>query len=264
MRLVRSVLLSALGVAHGFSLRTGGVSGGPYATLNLGEAPDETFANRAENRRRFFADAGLDGDLVAEVTQVHGDRVVFARPEAGRVIIAGVPGGQALADPVEADAIVAAPGVAAAVRVADCVPILLFDPLTGSAAAVHSGWRGTAARVVEKAVAALENAAGAKPDGLRAALGPSIRRCCYEVSDELAERFESDPAFGPATIDRSTARPRLDLAAANARLLEGAGLRQDHIDDLAMCTACEPARFFSHRRDAGRTGRHLAAIAAGR
>ncbi len=264
MRLLSSSLLRACGVPHGFGVRTGGVSTGPCATLNLGLTVGDAPAHVAENRRRFFVDAGIDEARVPELVQVHGDRIVFARVEGDGLLLAALPAGPPLAAFVEADAVVAAPGAAAAVRVADCVPVLLYDPDSGAAAAVHAGWRGTASHIVAKAVEALGRAHGARPQVLRAVIGPAIGRCCYEVGDDLARRFEADPAFGAAVVRRDGARPHLDLAEANRRLLEGAGLKADHVEALGLCTACDGERFFSHRRDAGRTGRHLAAIAAGR
>jgi YfiH family protein len=158
----------------------------------------------------------------------------------------------------EADAVVsAASGVAACVSVADCVPVLLADPATGTVAAVHAGWRGTLARAAAEGVAALAGA-GAPPERLLAAVGPSIGPCCYEVSEELAARFRAEIGTG-AVVDG--ARPHLDLWSANARLLAAAGLRSERIEVMGRCTACERALFFSHRRDAGRTGRQMAFIA---
>jgi YfiH family protein len=240
MRILESPLLS--GFPHGFTTRDGGVSAPPWDTLNLGGRVGDDPASVAENWRRLEGATGLG---FARVRQVHGARVVRAER-------AGSPA-------EEADAVVsAARGVAACVSIADCVPVLLADPSTGAVAAVHAGWRGTLARAAAEGVAALAGGAGASAEGLLAALGPSIGPCCYEVSPELAARFRAD--LGPAAVVEG-ARPRLDLWSANALVLAAAGLRPERIDVVGRCTACERELFFSHRRDAGRTGRQAAFIA---
>jgi YfiH family protein len=240
MRILESSLLS--GFRHGFTTRDGGVSGPPYDTLNLGGLVGDDPAHVAENWRRLERATGLG---FARVRQVHGARVVRAER-------AGPPA-------EEADAVVsAARGVAACVSVADCVPVLLADPESGAVAAIHAGWRGTLAGAAAEGVAALASGAGASPERLLAAVGPSIGPCCYEVSDDLAARFLA--ALGVAAVVEG-ARPRLDLWSANARLLAGAGLRPERIEVMGRCTACERDLFFSHRRDAGRTGRQMAFIA---
>jgi purine-nucleoside/S-methyl-5'-thioadenosine phosphorylase / adenosine deaminase len=239
MPILRSALLDAF--PHGFTTRLGGVSPAPWDSLNLGGAVGDAPERVAENWRRLEADTGLG---FARVRQVHGARAVRAdRPCA----------------PVEeADAVVSLrPGVAACVSVADCVPVLLADPGSGAVAAVHAGWRGTLARAAAEGVRALAREAGAPPARLLAAVGPSIGPCCYEVSADLAERFRLE--LGP--VVRGESAPRLDLWAANRRVLEEAGLHPGRIEILGRCTACERDLFFSHRRDAGQTGRQMAFIA---
>jgi copper oxidase (laccase) domain-containing protein len=122
---------------------------------------------------------------------------------------------------------------------------------------VHAGWRGTLAGAAGEGVRAL-SAAGAAPARLLAAVGPSIGPCCYEISPELAATFAQ--ALGEDVI-RPGPRPRLDLWSANRKVLLAAGLAPDRVEILGRCTACEPAEFFSHRRDAGRTGRQVAFVA---
>jgi len=228
---------------HGFTTRGGGCSAPPLDALNLGDAVGDDPACVAENWARLRGATGLG---FARVRQVHGDRVV----EAAR---AGPP-------EAEADAVVsAAAGVAACVSVADCAPILVADPDGRAVAAVHAGWRGTLARAAARAVEALARGHGARPERLLAAVGPAIGPCCYEVSPDLAARFRE--AFGPATGNPSPAQARVDLWLANARVLVEAGLRPENVDLLRRCTSCEAERFFSHRRDAGRTGRQVGFIA---
>jgi hypothetical protein len=239
MELLTAALLADL--PHGFTTRAGGASAAPFDALNLGELVGDDAAAVEENWRRLEAATGL---AFARVRQVHGARVVAA---AG-----------ATRPCLEADGVVSSrPGVAACVSVADCVPILLASPDGRAVAAVHAGWRGTIALVAAEGARALAAAAGVGVQRLRAAVGPSIGACCYQVSAELADRFEA--AFGPSVVRRAAGQPRLDLWEANLRALRDAGV--ERIEVMRRCTACDPARFFSHRRDGGRTGR-MAAFAA--
>jgi YfiH family protein len=240
MAIIQSPLLS--GFPHGFTTRSGGASSGPFESLNLGGQVGDDPACVAENWSRLERETGL---RFARVRQVHGARAIRA---------------DAATAPVdEADAVVSrGEGVAACVSVADCVPVLLADPVSGAAAAVHAGWRGTIARAAAEGVRALAREAGAPAARLLAAIGPSIGPCCYEVSLDLAARFEGE--LGVETV-RPGPAPRLDLWRANAAVLRAAGVAADRIEILARCTACERDRFFSHRRDAGRTGRQVAFIA---
>ena len=238
MQILESPLLA--GFRHGFTTRDGGVSEPPYDRLNLGGAVGDDAARVAENWRRLERATGLG---FARVRQVHGARVVRA--------------GAACEPAEEADAVVStAAGVAACISIADCVPVLLADPETGAVAAIHAGWRGTLARAAEAAVAALGET-GAPAARLLAAVGPSIGPCCYEVSEDLAARFAGEISG----VVRPGPRPRLDLWEANVRVLEAAGLGRERIEVLGRCTSCEREVFFSHRRDAGRTGRQMAFIA---
>ena len=240
--ILRSRLLA--GHPHGFTTRHGGASGGRFRSLNLSSTVGDDPARVEENWARLRAATGL---AFARVRQVHGCRVV----EAG----AGSP-------PVEeADAITtAAPGVAACVAVADCVPVLLADPRSGAVAAIHAGWRGTLAGAAAEGVRALAVRHGARPGDLLAALGPSIGPCCFEVDREIALRFRD--ALGDTAATARNQGSRVDLWRANDIVLRQAGLSRRRIETLGRCTSCEERTFFSHRRDGGRTGRHVAFIAA--
>lgn len=241
MRL-RSALLDEHGFVHGFSTREGGVSEGPFGSLNLGRTVGDDPARVAENTRRFVE--ALGGPRLFEVSQVHGRVVV----EVGAAPIEAV-------RRIEADGLVAsAAGDAVAVRTADCVPILLGNVETGAVAAVHAGWRGVEARIVEVAIERL----GA-PTALVAAIGPHVRLEAFEVSEEVAERIAA-AAHGAEVVEARDPRPHVDLSAAVRAQLAHAGVAR--VDDVGGCTHAEPRRFFSHRRDAGRTGRHLSAIVA--
>ncbi|HSP19154.1 MAG TPA: peptidoglycan editing factor PgeF [Myxococcaceae bacterium] len=233
-----------LPVRHGFTLREGGVSEGKRATLDLGPAANAG-ADVHENRARLARAVGLPSDRLVLAEQVHGAAVVRASPGT-------VP---------EADALwTDAPDAWIGIRTADCVPLLLCSDDGLRVAAVHSGWRGTAARIAGAAVAELGRA-GTRAGRLHAAIGPAIGVCCYEVSDDLAHRFAE--AFGAEVARRDGERPHLDLRLAVRRTLIAAGVPEAHIEDVPGCNACDGVRFFSHRRDRGGTGRHLAFIAPG-
>ncbi len=239
------LLARSLPARHGFTLRSGGVSEGKRASLDVGPAADAG-ADVRENRARVARAAGFPVNGLALAEQVHGTAVVRARPGT-------LP---------EADALwTDARDVWIGIRTADCVPLLLCSEDGSRVAAVHSGWRGTADRIGAVAVATLGRE-GTPAEALRAAIGPSIGACCYEVSEDLARRFAD--AFGSEVVRRQGPRPYLDLRLAVRQTLVQAGVPEAHIEDVPGCNACDPRRFFSHRRDRGGTGRHLAFIAPGR
>ena len=277
-----SRLLAAEGVIHGFSLRTGGVSTGPLESLNLGRGVGDDADGVEENLRRLAGEAGLPGpQAFASAYQVHGDRVVGASQAAALIAMHEIfPATESRESDgshgIEADAVVALePGIAASVRVADCVPVLLFAPERGIGAAVHSGWRGTRLSIAGRGVRALQHVAGANPKTILAAIGPSIGRCCYEVSRDLADRFEAYmPSSGryipyPAVADERGVvhvPPRSGVAIGAGTIaasggVAAVGVRPERIEQVPGCTSCDRSAFFSHRRDQGRTGRHLAFVA---
>ncbi|MFL5422709.1 MAG: polyphenol oxidase family protein [Myxococcales bacterium] len=273
---VTSRLLAAEGVVHGFSVRRGGVSTGGLESLNLGRGVGDDATAVEENLQRLARAAGLPGPAAfASAYQVHGDRVVGASRDGRKQEAAGsfefreifpateAPPSEPAAGGINADAVVALePGIAAAVRVADCVPVLLFAPERGVGVAVHSGWKGTRLSIAARGVRALQHVTGADPKNVLAAIGPSIGRCCYEVSPDLADLFRSlfgpDAADDPAKVDR----PHLDLRRCVEGALLSAGVPAERIEQVAGCTSCDRSSFFSHRRDQGRTGRHMAFIAS--
>jgi len=245
---LRSALLTRSGFSHAFNLRSGGVSLAPFDTFNLGGAVGDDRAHVAENHQQFAHAAGYATGALFEVNQVHGGAVRLVGDEDPSTLRAR-----------EADGLIALAGrIAVGIRVADCVPVLLADPATGAVAAVHAGWRGVVSEVLEAAVRGLLQQ-GADAGNLRAAIFPHIRSCCFEVGDDVADTLRgASPVDG--VIDRSRAKPHVDLAAIVQAQLQRLRLASMHIDDVPGCTCCEPARFFSYRRDGKRSGRHLAAI----
>ena len=239
------------GVTFAFTERSGGVSRAPYASLNLGSRCGDDPAAVRRNRALVLGalGAGSVADRLVEPRQVHGDHVVSARSSDGAALEA------VRAEALEgADAVVCtAPGVPVLLCFADCVPVVLVAP--GGFAVVHSGWRGTFARVCGKAVRALCAEAGCAPSEARAYIGPHIAGEDYEVSPELLSRFVEE--FGTMVNVKGMSR-NLSLSSAITSTLESAGVKPCQILDARLSTASHADRFFSYRAGSGRTGRHAA------
>jgi YfiH family protein len=192
------------------------------------------------------------------------------------------PVGSPPAAPPRGDALITAtPRLALAVRTADCLPVLLFDPGVPAAGVVHAGWRGTVRRIAEKTVAALRASYGADPARMHAVIGPGIHSCCYEVGEDVIEAFHSQFAYADAlfrnvqpenpadilmprqvlTAGPSPLRAHLDLEEANRRQLIAAGLKPENIVTGAPCTACRNDLLYSYRREGAAAGRLHAFIA---
>ena len=217
-----------------FSTRDGGVSEGPYSSLNLGILTDDDQARVAENRARLARAAGFSPDSVAMGWQVHGtDLLEWEGPPSG----GGFASPGAELQKVDGHA-TCARGVALLVLVADCLPVALVS--RERVAMLHCGWRGLAGGIVEKALEAFG------PDAsVSAAIGPGIGPCHYEVGEEVLDAF--------ADLDGVASGRMLDLKAVAAAKLRAGGV--DDVHDVDRCTYCEPDVFFSHRRDNGVTGR---------
>lgn len=225
------------GARAAFSTRRGGVSGAPFASLNLGILTADARDAVIENRRRLAAALGFAPERVAIGRQVHGAELARhsapQRPSPFAAPSDRVP---------EVDGhVVSEPGVAALVFVADCLPVALAGP--GGVAMLHCGWRGMAAGIVARGAEAV----GATD----AAIGPGIGACCYEVGAEVGDAF--------AGLGEGIAAGRmLDLAEVARRLLREAGV--EGIETAGICTRCEEGLFFSHRRDGERSGRQAGLV----
>jgi purine-nucleoside/S-methyl-5'-thioadenosine phosphorylase / adenosine deaminase len=236
--------------------RQAGVSAGRYATLNLSFAVGDDPALVRVNRSRAAAALGADlADLVF-AEQVHGSHaqiVTAADRGRGALATAGPPptaGPLRAAGPVgPADALVTTePGLVLTILVADCVPVVLYDPTAHVLACVHAGWRGTVARVTAAAVAAMESL-GSRPEQVIAGIGPAIGADRYQVGEDVAGAVRA--AFGPDAGRLLTAagpgRWQLDLAAANRCVLYAAGVPDGQIHQTGLATGPDPGLFFSHR-----------------
>lgn len=243
---------------HGISTRLGGVSKPPFESLNLALHVGDEPAAVGENRRRFCRALGLSEERLCTAEQVHGERIVrVTAAEAGR-------GARAYADAIAGtDALMTdVPGIPLLLCYADCMPVLLLDPVHKAAAVVHAGWKGTALGIAGKTVRAMQAAFGTRPEDCLAAIAPAIGASCYEIGEDVAAKFQAAfPAFGEKIVRRVSGRPHLDLWQANYRQLEAAGLLSRHIEIAAVCTACNTGLFFSYRAEKGTTGRIGAMIA---
>jgi len=218
-----------------FSTRLGGTSEGPFTSLNLGILTEDDPASVVENRNRLCDAVGADPDGATMAWQRHGATVTRAQPRG--IVTPGTVYDHC--DGLWSDEA----GRAMLLLTADCIPIAIARSNDGAPALeiLHAGWRGLLAGLIANGVRAL----GGR--GLTAAIGPSIGPCCYEVGDEVASPFRE--AFGDDVVRNG----KLDLWTSAERALRAAGC--DHVDRFDICTSCDSRRFFSHRRDSGRTGR---------
>jgi hypothetical protein len=233
----------APGADAAFTTRAGGVSEGPYASLNLATHVGDEPAAVATNRRVATLALGLDPDRVTWCDQVHGDTVAtVGGDDAGRTFEA--------CDGLVTDV----PGVPLAVMGADCMAVLLADRRRGIVGAAHAGRGGLVKGVVESTIAAMAGL-GARREDLSAALGPSIGACCYEVGDDVAAEVAAVLPVTRATTREG--RTALDLPKGVRHVLAREGVRS--VTVTGGCTAHEPAAYFSYRRD-GTTGRQAGIV----
>ncbi len=236
---------------HGFSHRTGGVSEGAFSSLNTGLHVGDERESVVENRTRVAraCDFGIENVICAE--QVHGARA--ARVDAtfagrGATVYAdALPGVDALISDT--------PGVLLSLFFADCLPVFFVDPTHRAVGIAHAGWKGLASSVLQNTITAMADAWQTAPADLLVAIGPGIGVAHFEVGPEVAAQFPQDTVW----FDGQE-KPRVDLPSAAARILQAAGVHSQNITVSADCTYTLPARYFSHRRDASRTGRMMGVI----
>jgi YfiH family protein len=262
-------------LVHGFSTRLDTIGGKKAAPFNLGFTENETRATVAERRGRFAASIGAANWPLFTARQFHSDVIHI-------IADARVP-----AEPPRADALLTqVSGILLAVQTADCAPILLVDTRHRAIAAIHAGWRGTLARIVQKVLGKMRMTFGTRPADVLAVIGPSIGPCCYEVGPEVAQAFAGQfdaakewfegpfdrLAFGeepnplpwlnmmPPGHQPPPPRVQLDLRAANRWQLLDAGVPRGRIVVSPLCTACHTDLLFSYRREGAAAGRLMAAI----
>jgi YfiH family protein len=251
-----SQLLSAAGLCHGVTGRGGGVSIAPCDSLNLALHVGDDVTAVLENRRRLCAMVGWELPRMTTAQQTHEDHVVaVGEAECGS-------GAGSYEDALaHTDALMTnQKQIPLVIFVADCVPVILFDPLKQVCAVVHDGWRGTVARLAAKTVFAMTVAYGCRPSDILAYIGPSISAAHFEVSEATAGQFRRmSPAYADCVRETKNILT-VDLWQANRQLLIDAGLAEKHIDLTESCVYEDRERFFSYRRDCSHTGRMAAFV----
>jgi len=233
-------------IRHAVTRRKRGIPFDFSLALHTGEDPETILDNRRLLAGIFGTNAGY-----VSVRQVHGDGIHIVESSENL-------GWTQEEKQIHADALITEiPGVVLTILTADCVPVLLFDPVRRAAGAVHAGWRGTAQSILPKTVRKMAETYGSRPENLIAAIGPAIGGCCYEVGTEVAEQFES---FPEALESAGNGTYRLDLKEINRRQLLAAGMRPERIEISPVCTSCENDRFFSYRKEGGCSGRFMSCI----
>ncbi|HZR65200.1 MAG TPA: peptidoglycan editing factor PgeF [Terriglobales bacterium] len=272
-------------LVHGFTTRRGGYSklyGGN--ALNLGFTAHDSRAAIERNRQTLVGEiTSVVGRQASRPSKTGSPQLLALRQIHSDIIhlVREIPD-----DPLSGDGLITdTPGILLGILTADCLPVILVDPKHRAVGVFHAGWRGTVKRIVEKGVGEMHRWFGTRPSDLRAAIGPGIRGCCYQVGPEVQSIFESQFSYGTELFRETKERnevhekyplfflsarapghtevPKkifLDLAEANRRQLLAAGVAAKNIADLGMCTSCRNDLFFSHRAEKGVTGRMMAVV----
>jgi len=238
--------------AHAFTTRLGGVSSGIYKSLNLAQRAGDDINNVRENYSRLCSALDISTDDLVCSTQVHGVNIrTITRDDCGKLL---------LPNPHEADALITqSPHAALMVFTADCVPILLYDPVKKAAGAVHAGWRGTAADIAGKTINKMITGFGCSPADICAAIGPCISKCCFETDNDVPDALVSSlGSTASSCFIKKDNKFMIDLKEANRLFLSRAGVRNIAVSN--ECTSCLPDKYWSHRKTKGRRGTQAAII----
>ncbi len=261
MRLFRFEGLSRVaGLTHGFASRSGGVSAGPFESLNLSLGVGDDPGAVRENRRRFCEALGVRSESVFAARQIHGESIACVndakrREQVGQGWLEGAHVGTADALLTDRE------GAVLVASAADCVLAAIVDPRRRIVGIAHCGWRGTFARLAEGLVREAVTRFRISPADLLAVLSPSIGPCCFEVGDEVMEEGLGSVRGFQRFARRGPRRWHVDLWEMNRSQLLSAGVRDDAIEISGQCTRCRSADFFSYRAGSGKTG--IAALAIG-
>ena len=231
-------------VRHGIFTRRGGVSAAPWDSLNLGGTVGDDIQAVHENHRRMYRSLDADAARACTVWQVHSaDTVIVTEPAPGRKWLSRADG-----------MVTQQTGIPLAMRFADCVPILYYDPVQKVTGVAHAGWRGTLGRAQVNVIDTMREAFGCRPQDIQAGIGPSIGPDHYQVGEEVVEEAHKVFASLDGIIKRADdGSAYLNLWEANRRRLADSGVEQ--IEIAAICTASNTTEFFSHRAEKGKTGR---------
>lgn len=237
-------IFDEFGLDHAMITRHGGVSPKPWATLNLGATVGDSLEHVKENMNRVLETFHIDRGDLFDVWQVHGDRVVQTYTS------------RKVNEPHQkADAILTnKKGLALFMRFADCVPILLFDPVMNVVGITHAGWKGTIRKIIVKTVLSMKKYYGSEPKNILAGIGPSIAAHHYEVGSNVQrEVLTTLENYASKILLSKNGSTYFDLWKANQLLLEEVGISK--IEKLGMCTACRTEDWYSHRAESGKSGR---------
>lgn len=245
-----------IAAAHCFTTRLGGVSQGSLESLNIGLHRGDALENVQKNFQILGSAIGFEPEKLVLTRQIHSDVVTrVGKAHWGKYLEDG-------ASPVCDALITNEPGTALVIFTADCTPILLWDEKTGAVGAIHAGWRGTAANIAGKTVEKMAAAFGCDPANIRAAIGPNIGACCFEVGGEVPEAMLATFGQAVAPLIRAEGEKfHIDLKRVNALALQNAGVTQ--IDISRDCTMCQKHRFWSHRVHGASRGSQGAIIVCG-
>ena len=242
-------------LVHFLTSRSGGVSISPYDSLNLGLHTADNLEHVLENRVRLAEATGIAIDKFLYCSQVHsGDVKIIDSDSVANGILGAFP---------QTDATVTSlPGICLMVMVADCVPVLLFDPVKKVSAVIHAGWRGTVKHITSNTVVVMVDHFGCNPADIIAGIGPSIGPCCYEVGEEVRTVVEQSFGTTQGYLVRKTnsSKPHFDLWYANHKQLTDSGVNPGNIETSELCTLDNPDIFYSSRASGGITGRFAAGI----
>ena len=251
-------LAGSAGLNHFVSLRKGGISKGKYSSLNLGLHTGDEKSNVLRNRELLAKTMGFSVDDFVFAGQVHSDQIaIVGNAERGSGVW------EADSCIHETDAMITnQAGICLMVLVADCVPVLLYDPKKRVIAAIHAGRKGTESLIVLKTVDRMKQQYGCSAKDILAGIGPSIGPCCYEVEDKVAGQFSQslEQFEGLVLRQQEGHKPHLDLWKANQLQLLASGILPESIETAGICTQCNEQDYFSYRVGEGMTGRFAAGI----
>ena len=241
----------SIGVKHGISTRLGGVSRAPYQSLNLGLHVGDDSVCVEKNRRLFCNAVGVNSEAVVAAEQIHGDKIaVITHEQAGKGAFSykeAIAGTDALVTNV--------PGVPLLLCYADCVPVCIVDPVQEAIGVIHAGWKGTVSKIVQKTLAVMGTQYGTKADNCLVGIGPSIGPCCYQVNETVLNPLKNTFPNWIDLVKNMQTGTFLNLWEANRCQLIDVGVHEERVVVSQVCTACNTSIFFSHRREAGATGR---------
>jgi YfiH family protein len=244
------------GLFHAVTTREGGVSTGPFTSLNLGLNTGDVSQHVLRNRRKVLSALGWKSESLISPIQIHGKSVVTVTQN-----LSGRGTGDSDLGLGGADGLVTREkGLMLMIKVADCFPVILYDPLEKAIGLIHAGWRGAASGIITEGIAAMVASFGCKPENIEAGIGPGIGACCFVVGEDVREAFKQQNLGDDVLQTDEGKRLHCDLKKIISRELLTGGLKKGSIGIAAACTCCNGGLFYSHRREKGKTGRMAALI----